>query len=334
MSDIRLDVRQVHALITGALVRSRTSEPNATSVADALVEAELAGQGGHGLRRVAAYAAQAKAGKVDGFAVPVLEKTRPSVLAVDAANGFAFPALDLAFQPLGECARSQGIALAGFRRSHHCGVAGIVAERYAKAGLVALMFANAPAAMAPWGSNRPLFGTNPIAFAAPIAGADPLVVDISLSKVARGKIMAANQKGAPIPPDWAFDAEGRPTTDPKAALAGTMAPLGDAKGTALALMVELLAAGLVGANYAYEATSFFDDKGDPPGVGQTIICIDPAAFGGPTVLDRFAAMAAMVSDAPGARLPGRRRQALKEELLKEGIAVDQPLLAEIEAIGR
>jgi (2R)-3-sulfolactate dehydrogenase (NADP+) len=333
MSDIRLESAQVHALIAGALVRSRTSEPNAASVADALVEAELVGQVGHGLRRVAAYAAQAKAGKVDGFAVPVVDKLRPGILAIDAANGFAFPAIDLAFEPLSECARSQGIAFVGLRRSHHCGVAGVIVERYARAELVALMFANTPAAMAPWGSNRPLLGTNPIAFAAPTGGADPLVIDVSLSKVARGKIMAANQKGTAIPPDWAFDAEGQPTTDPKAALAGTMAPLGDAKGTALALMVELLAAGLVGANYAYEASSFFDEKGDPPGVGQTIICIDPAAFDGRAVA-RFAAMAERVSDAPGARLPGRRRHALKQTLMTEGIAVDRSLLTQIEAIGR
>jgi len=333
MSDVRLDAEKVRALIADALMRSRTSQANAGSVADALVEAELVGQGGHGLRRVAAYAAQARSGKVDGLATPTLETVRPGALAVDAANGFAFPALDFAFEPLAGCARAQGIALAGFRRSHHCGVAGAAVERYARNGLVALMFANSPGAMAPWGSSRPLFGTNPIAFAAPLAGSEPLVVDVSLSKVARGKIMAANQKGQAIPADWAFDAEGRPTTDAKAALAGTMAPLGDAKGTALALMVELLAAGLTGANYAYEATSFFDDKGAPPGVGQLIVCIDPAAFGRDTVA-RFAAMAGMVEQAPGARLPGRRRHELRQALLKDGIPVDTALLADIEAIGR
>jgi len=333
MSSIRMDIAQVHALIAAALIRSCTSERNAASVATALVEAELAGQGGHGLRRVAAYAAQAKTGKVDGFATPALERPRPALVAVDVSNGFAFPALDLAFDPLSECARSQGVALAGFRRSHHCGVAGVIVERYAKTGLVALMFANTPSAMAPWGSGHALFGTNPIAFAVPVAGADPLVIDVSLSKVARGKIMAANQKGQAIPPDWAFDIDGTPTTDASAALAGTMAPVGDAKGTALALMVELLAAGLTGANYAYEATSFLDAKGAPPGVGQLIVCIDPSAFAS-NILERFASMAAMVESAPGARLPGRRRQSLKDTLLKEGIPVDKALLAEIEALGR
>jgi LDH2 family malate/lactate/ureidoglycolate dehydrogenase len=155
----------------------------------------------------------------------------------------------------------------------------VIVETLAERGVAALMVANAPAAMAPWGGRRPLFGTDPIAFAAPLGADDPVVVDISLSKVARGKIMAAAQKGDPIPEGWALDPDGHPTTDAKAAMAGTMIPLGDAKGTALALMVELLCAGLTGANYAWQATSFFDDKGDPPGTGQAIIAIDPDAFG-------------------------------------------------------
>lgn len=334
MSGMRLGVEAAHALIAGALVRSETSDANATIVADALVAAELAGQSGHGLRRVAAYAAQAKSGKVDGRATPTLERTRPGAVAVDAAGGFAYPALALAFGPLGDCARTQGIAVGGVRRSHHCGVAGVIVERYAEAGLVSLLFANTPAAMAPWGSNRPLLGTNPIAFAAPLPGGDPVVVDVSLSKVARGRIMAASQQGEAIPEGWAFDPEGQPTSDPKMALAGTMAPLGDAKGTALALMVELLAGGLAGANYAYEASSFFDETGPSPGVGQTVIVIDPTAFGSTGTLGRFAELAGMVADAPGARLPGRRRQALRRRYIAEGIPADADLVAAIESIGR
>lgn len=334
MSDVVLSVAAAHALIAGALERSRTSPENAEAVAEALVAAELVGQGGHGLRRVAAYAAQAASGKVDGFAVPSITATRPAALAVDAANGFAYPALNQIFVPLTAAARAQGIAMAGIRRSHHCGVAGVIVERYADAGLVALLFANTPSAMAPWGSNRPLFGTNPIAFAAPVSNRDPVVIDISLSKVARGKIMAASQKRQAIPADWAFDSEGNPTTDADAALAGTMAPLGEAKGTALALMVELLAAGLTGANYASEASSFLDAAGEPPGVGQTIIVIDPTAFGSASALERFAELAGMIEAAPGARLPGRRRQALRRKLEADGLSADAALVAQIEAIGR
>ncbi len=211
---------------------------------------------------------------------------------------------------------------------------GTVVERFADAGLIALMLANTPAAIAPWGGRTPLFGTNPIAFAAPLAGADPLVIDLSLSKVARGKIMAARQKGEPIPPDWACDSDGRPTTDAAAALAGTMVPIGDAKGTALALMVELLAAGLAGANFAYQATSFFDADGAPPGTGQVILAIDPALAGGEQAVERFAALAERIAGDAGARLPGRRRQALRVEAQSFGIVADAALVAEIEAIGR
>lgn len=329
---LKMTADEVTALISGALTRSRTSEANANSVANALLAAELAGQNGHGLRRVAAYSAQAKAGKVDGFAEPRSETLRPGAIAIDAGNGFAYPAMDLALGWLPQAAKSQGIAIAGIRRSHHCGVAGVMVEALAQQGVAALMVANAPAAMAPWGGRRPLFGTDPIAFAAPLGENEPVVVDISLSKVARGKIMAASQKGEPIPEGWALDPDGNPTTDAKTAMEGTMVPLGDAKGTALALMVELLCAGLTGANYAWQATSFFDDKGDPPGTGQAIIAIDPDAFG-PGGTERMALMARMVEGTDGARLPGRRRQQIRSDYLANGIPVDSDLAASIRAIG-
>ena len=152
-------------------------------MARALVAAELAGQAGHGFRRMPSYTGQALAGKVDGFATPVAEQIRPGALAVDAMHGFAYPAVDLALDWLPGAARAQGIAMAGIRRSNHCGVAGVIVERLAEAGMVALLFANAPASIAPWGGKVPLYGTDPIAFAAPLPGAAPVVVDIALSKV-------------------------------------------------------------------------------------------------------------------------------------------------------
>ncbi len=332
MSTVTLPVDAARALVVEAFLASRTSRENALAVAKALIGAELAGQAGHGLRRVPAYAAQAKAGKVNGFAAPSAERARPGVVRIDAGSGFAYPAIDLAISHLDGMARSQGIALAGIFRSHHAGVAGLVVEALADRGLVALMFANTPAAMAPWGGRRPLFGTDPIAFACPVAGGEPIVVDVSLSKVARGKIMAAAQAGEAIPQGWALDAEGRPTTDPKAGMAGTMVPLGDAKGTALALMVELLCAGLMGANYAYEATSYFDDKGAPPNTGQVLIAIDPEAFGPGIAVERFAQMAAAVEGEQGARLPGRRRQAMRRDLAGAGIRADAALVETIRAL--
>ncbi len=328
----RLTLGEAHALVVGALMAHRTSADNAESVARALVGAELAGQPGHGLSRVAAYAAQARSGKVDGFSTPLAERRRPGALAIDAATGFAYPALDLAVGMLPEMARANGVAMAGVRRSHHAGAAGLVAERLAAQGLVALMFANSPAAMAPWGAATPLFGTNPIAFAAPVEGADPVVIDLSLSKVARGKVMIAAQKGEPIPEGWALDAAGAPTRDASAALKGAMLPMGDAKGAALALMVELLCGAVAGANFAFEATSFFDEDGEPPGVGQMVVALDPTALAGPAALARIAVMARAIEAANGARLPGRRRAALAARMQAEGIEIAADLHARLEAL--
>lgn len=325
-----LTLAEAEALVLRTLTRCRTDETNAQSVARALVGAETEGQKGHGLSRVPTYAAQAKAGKIDGFAKPALEWRRPAAAVVDAKHGFAYPAIDLALDALPEAARNNGVAAAAITRSHHCGVVGHPVERLAGAGLLALMFANTPGAIAPWGGSKAVFGTNPIAFGCPLPGKAPIVVDLSLSKVARGNILAAKQKGERIPEGWALDAQGKPTTDATAALAGTMLPLGDAKGTALALMVELLAAGLTGANFAADASSFLDAKGAAPGTGQLLIAFDPAAFGGS--LDHFAALAASIEAQPGARLPGVRRLAAREKATRDGVAVSDALLAEIAAV--
>ncbi len=326
-----LSLAQSEELAVRILMRCRTSEPNARSVARALVAAEADGLKGHGLSRLPSYAAQAKVGKVDGFAATAMTRPRPSVVAVDAAYGFAYPAIDAALSELPAVTRMNGVAVAAIRHSHHCGAAGHPVERLAEEGLVALMFANTPAAIAPWGGSKAVFGTNPIAFACPNPGHAPIVVDLSLSKVARGNIMAAKQRGETIPEGWALDEQGAPTTDPDAALRGTMLPLGDAKGTALALMVELLAAGLTGSNFAAEASSFLDAKGPPPGTGQLILAFDSAAIGGPDTLARFSALASSIENQPGTRLPGSRRIAAREQARTRGLDIPDALLADIEA---
>ena len=320
-------------LVQQAFVACNTSEHNAWSVAEALVQAEIDGQKGHGLSRIASYSNQAIAGKVDGHAQPSINERRKGALLIDANNGFAYPAFQAAIDNLPRRAGDNGIAAAAITRSHHCGVLGWHAERLANNGMVALLFANTPEAMAPWGGSKRLFGTNPIAFAAPRRDADPVVVDLALSRVARGKILAAAQKGEPIPGDWATDANGQPTTDAAAALKGTLLPIGDAKGAALAFLVEMLAVTLTGAHFAFEASSFFDDQGGPPNVGQFIIAIDPGGFsGGTTYFDRFATLAAEFDSDPGARLPGSRRQALREAVARDGIEVDEAMVQSIRAL--
>jgi (2R)-3-sulfolactate dehydrogenase (NADP+) len=326
-----LSLSQAETLVAAALMRAKTSETNARSVARALVMAEADGLKGHGLSRVPMYSAQAKIGKVDGHAMPALTRKKPALIAVDAAHGFAYPAIELAETELPAIARNEGLAAASIHRSHHCGATGHPVERLAEAGLVAIMFVNTPSAIAPWGGSQAVFGTNPIAFACPLPGRAPLVIDLSLSKVARGNIMTAKQRGEKIPEGWALDAGGKPTTDPDAALAGTMVPMGDAKGTTLALMVELLAAGLTGANFAAEASSYLDDKGPPPGTGQLIVAFDPSAFNGDAVA-RFGALAQSIEAQQGARLPGMRRLAARKKAKAEGLTISDALMKEIEEI--
>ena len=304
-----------------AFVRCGCSADNARSVAVALVSAEADGLKGHGLSRIPTYLKMVRSGKIDGAARPSSTLPRPGVLAIDAAHGFAYPAIDLAVAELPALAAAQGIATASIRRSNHCGETGLPCEALARKGLVALLFANTPGAIAPWGGREPVFGTNPIAFAAPLEGREPAVVDLALSKVARGPIAAAKQRGESIPGGWALDADGNPTTEPDKALQGSMIPLGDAKGAALAFMVEVLAACLPGANLAFEASSFLDGKGPPPATGQLLLVIDPAAFGHVQFGERMATLARAIERQSGARLPGARRLANRSRAAREGIII-------------
>ncbi len=325
----RMRLAELETLAARAFMRSKTSEANAGAVARALVAAEADGLPSHGLSRLAAYCDQAIAGKVEGFATPKVSRPKPAVIAVDAASGFAFPALEAGFAAAVPAAREAGLVAVGIGRSHHFGVAGHAVERLAEAGLVGIAFGNSPAAIAPWGGSKPLFGTNPIGFAWPRAGRAPLVIDLSLSKVARGKIMVAAQKGEAIPEGWALDAGGKPTTDAKAALAGAMIPMGDAKGAALVLMVELLAVALTGSNFGWEASSFFDAKGPPPHVGQMFLGLDVTAFS-PDASARAEVLFGAMAGQAGVRLPGDRRFALRRKAEADGVEVPDALLAEIE----
>ncbi|MDP3254589.1 MAG: Ldh family oxidoreductase [Bosea sp. (in: a-proteobacteria)] len=323
----RVSFERAEARLTDLFAAAGASPANAASVAWALVTAEADGLKGHGLSRVPTYLAMLKSGKIDGQVVPKASRPKPGVLAIDAGHGFAYPAIDLAIAEIPDLAREQGIIAAPIRRSNHCGAAGLHVERLAEQGLVALLFANTPGAIAPWGGSKPVFGTNPIAFAAPLAGREPVVIDMALSKVARGPIVAAKQKGQPIPEGWALDVDGKPTTDATAALAGTMVPLGDAKGATLAMMVEILAAALVGAHFGFQASSFLDAQGGPPDTGQLILAIDPHAMGGNWFDERMRALVHAIEAQEGTRLPGVRRLTLRTKARAEGIEMPEEMLS-------
>ena len=329
---VLLSIAEAEDLTLRAFLACGVRVEQAKPTAAALVAAERDGQKGHGLSRVSSYCAQVRAGKVKGDAEPKIRKVSNSACIVDAGHGFAYPAIDHGVDVLRGLAKSEAIAMAAITRSHHFGQAGAHVEKLAEAGLVAFLFGNSPAAMAYWGGSRPMMGTNPIAFAAPLPDEPPLVIDLALSVVARGRIMAAAKSGETIPDHWAFDAEGKSTTDPHAALEGSMAPMGDAKGAALALMVEVMAAAITGSNFGFEASSFLNDQGPPPDVGAVLIAIDPSMFSGEAYDQQMAVLAAAIRNEPGARMPGVRRLERRHAADKNGLSVPRPIYEELQTL--
>ena len=329
----RITYAEIVALAKRALVASDVSEANAGPVARSIAAAERDGQAIVGLSYLPVYCDHAACGKVDGRATPRLEKLTEAALRVDAATGFAHPAIALGLPELIATARKLGVAVLTVGNSYACGSLGYFAEEIAEAGLVALMAANASPSIAPFGGKTPFFGTNPIAFAAPRPGRPPLVIDQSSSVVAKVAVIDALNRGVPLPEGWAIDAEGRPTTDAAAAMEGSLLPIGGYKGFGLAMMVDVLAAGLSGSHYSYRASSFGDCEGGPPRTGQFLLALDPGRLGGPGFVQGIEAMLAAAQEGPGVRLPGDRRLAARAAAAA-GIEVSPAALATVERYAR
>jgi (2R)-3-sulfolactate dehydrogenase (NADP+) len=331
----RVNVDALTALARRALERAGASAATAATTAHALVAAESQGLASHGLTRVPQYAAHLRLGRVDGNAVAKVARSKGGAVLVDAADGLAFPACALAVSEAIARAREHGVAFAGVANSHHFGVAADHLAPVAAAGMVGLAFGNSPSAMPAWGGKRAIFGTNPIAAAFPRRNAPPLVIDLSLSEVARGKVMVAAREGKAIPLGWALDQDGNPTTDPKRALEGMMLPAGGVKGAMLALVVELLCCALTGAQMGFEADTFFVDAGNRPKIGQAFLVIDPGALAGQDVFDeRIETLVKTMQLDPEVRLPGARRSALAEKAAREGIEIAQPLLDQLNGLAQ
>jgi len=322
---VTLSLAEVEALTFRALTACGTAEGNARPVTASVVASEADGIHSHGLARLPTYCEHARCGKIDGTVSPSVEQVAPAAVRADARDGFAHPAIDLGFELLLPLAKTTGIAALAVTNSYNCGVCGYHVERIADAGLVALGFVNAPASIAPWGGTKGVFGTNPISCAVPRRGQAPLVIDQSSSVIAKSEVVVHAQKDEPIPEGWALDAEGRPTTDPKAALAGTMVPSGGYKGAGIALIVEFMAAAMTGSHLSIDASSFADNQGGSPRTGQFFMAIDPGTFAGAGFADQVARLFGAISDQDGARLPGDRRLAARARTAKDGVTIRKAL---------
>ena len=333
---VQITMENARELVAAALQSAGANAAMARATARALVLAEAQGLASHGLSRVAQYGAHLRNGRVNGAATPSVVNSKGAAAIVDAQEGLAFAACELAVQEAVARAREFGISVVGVTNSHHCGVVIDHLRAAAEAGMVGLGFANSPAAMPAAGGRHPIFGTNPIAAIFPRRGdALPLMIDLSLSEVARGKLMVAAKEGKSIPAGWALDAQGQPTTDPKAGMAGSMLPIGavsSPKGAMLALVVELLVTALIGANFGFEASSFFVDAGNRPRIGQTFIVIDPDALAGREgFLDRVEVLVREMLVDDGVRLPGARREALLAKARTDGLNIGDAMLTSLHA---
>ncbi|WP_095056071.1 MULTISPECIES: Ldh family oxidoreductase [unclassified Pseudomonas] len=329
-AETHLDFDSLVLLLQQIFVRHGTSVEVAKTLALNCAGAERDGAHSHGVFRIPGYVSTLQSGWVNGQAVPVVEDVASGFVRVDAGNGFAQPALAAARPLLIEKARSAGIAVLAIRNSHHFAALWPDVEPFADEGLVALSVVNSMTCVVPHGADRPLFGTNPIAFAAPRADGAPIVFDLATSAIAHGDVQIAARKGERLPEGMGVDSLGQPTTDPKAILeGGALLPFGGHKGSALSMMVELLAAALTGGNFSFE----FDWKNHPgaktPWTGQLLIVIDPRKAAGQSFAERSQELVRQMHSVGLKRLPGDRRHHQRAKSRAGGIVLDAQTLANL-----
>ncbi len=325
-----LSLAELTALLQRIFERHGTSRQVAGVLADNCARAQRDGSYSHGVFRIPGYLSSLASNWVNGQAVPVVEDVAAGFIRVDAAGGFAQPALAAARELLVEKARSAGIAVLAIRNSHHFAALWPDVEPFAEEGLVALSVVNSMTCVVPHGADRPLFGTNPIAFAAPRADGAPIVFDLATSAIAHGDVQIAARNGERLPPGMGVDSLGQPTQDPKAILeGGALLPFGGHKGSALSMMVELLAAALTGGNFSFEFNWADHPGARTPWTGQLLILIDPSKTAGQNFAERSQELVRQMHAVGLRRLPGDRRHRTRAKSLAAGIEVDAQALNQL-----
>lgn len=304
---MQVSLDEIEATAKAALVRHGAQDWIAGEVAAAVREAEGLGNRICGLYYLESYCRQLQTGRVKGDAVPEVRRPRPGVVEVDAKFGFAQAAFSRALPEAVRAAREMGTISLAVCHAHTCTSLGYFTAQIARAGFIVLGMTNATPVVAPPGGKHRVIGTNPISFAVPDgAGGVAMLFDQSTTTVALGKITMAKAAGETIPEGWAVDAEGRPTTDPEAALKGSLVSMGGYKGWGFGLMAELLAAGMTGSRAGVDLGPLKAPEGDPHDIGDFYLIMDPDVSGG-AFFDRVRQVSEAVQRDEGARMPGQAR---------------------------
>jgi len=328
----RLPFHQLVGLLREILVKSGVSQANAEILATNCATCERDGSHSHGLFRIPGYVSTLASGWVDGRAVPRVEDAGPSYVRIDANNGFAQPALAAGRALLVEKVRQSGVAVAAIRNSHHFSALWPDLEPFACEGLVGLSFVTGIACVIPLGGRKPVFGTNPLAFATPVEGHEPLAFDFATSVMSNGDVRIAAQAGRRLPPNSGVNRDGVPTDDPAAILnGGALVPFGGHKGASIILMVEILASALTGGQFSSEVDFSAHPGAETPRTGQLILLIDPARGGNAAFSGRVASLLETVRGAGQQRLPGDRRYRVRRDVEAHGVPISEEQLARLQS---
>lgn len=312
-----------------------TGEAEAAITANALIDADLHGLETHGAMRIPPYIRVAKAGVIETGNKPKVEWRKGAVTLIDGNNGWGQPAGMLAVEEVTANARKYSMGAVSIHNTNHIGTCAYYGRLLAKAGLVGFVTTNSPPNMPPTGGAEPVLGTNPICFSAPASGGRVVVVDMATSVVAKGKILLAAQRGESIPEGWAVDKDGRPTTDPQAAIGGNLLPVGGPKGYGLAMFADIFSGVLSGAAVAKNLNTMYSNDLKKSGVGAFMFGIDTSIFGAQDVSERMDELIAMVVGAKRAvgvekiYLPGEIEEDKAKQRLAEGVSVSAPVLANL-----
>lgn len=327
-----LTLDEIHQLALQVLMGHGFSENQASSIADTVTAAERDGCRSHGLFRIAFYVAALKNPSANAQAEPLLRVTDSSVVHVDALQGFCPLALRTGLPALVDKVRMHGTAALAIHNTYNIAALWPEVETLAEQGLVAFAFTTSNAYVAPAGGSKPVYGTNPMAFAFPRQDKPPMVFDQASSASARGEIQLHLRDGRQLPDGWAIDRDGNPTNDPAAALEGAQLPFGGYKGAALALMVELLAGALIGDNLSIESSEHDTHGVGAPMGGELLLAIDPSHFSSGNHLSRSEYLFEQILAQPGTRLPSQRRYDTRVKSLASGVDIANVLLAELEQL--
>ncbi|MDH3668110.1 MAG: Ldh family oxidoreductase [Paracoccaceae bacterium] len=332
MEPAHITLGECHAIAMEVLTRHGCDEANARAVADTIAAAERDHAYSHGLFRLPGYVTSLKNGKVNGKARPTVERLAPTVVRIHGDRGYAPLALEIGRAPLIEAAREFGMAALAVTRIHHFAALWPETSALAEEGLAAFAFTSSPPYLAAAGGRTKFFGTNPMSFAWPRKGRAPMAFDQASAAMARGEIQIHLRDGKTVPDGVGLDPEGNPTNDPVAILEGAQLPFGGYKGSAIALMVDLLAGPLIGEVTSIEAGDVDNGDGGAATGGELILALDPARFGGDDPIAHGERLFERMLAQEGVRLPGDRRLIARAETPENGIDVPTSLWETIDAL--